>query len=110
MTTPTEIIARLDGALARRGEDVLLRKSNSVAGQVTVKGRIRFYRPDEIEGIIVQGDSKVVISPTGLDTFGIPPSNGYVVIADTPRRIIAVNAIRDGGTLVRIDMQCRGIS
>lgn len=108
MTTPAEIIARLDDALARRGEDMFLRKTNTATGQITVKGRIRSYKPDEIEGIIVQGDSKVIISPTGLGAFGVPPPNGYVVVAGTPRRIISANAIRDGGTLVRIDMQVRG--
>jgi hypothetical protein len=64
--TPAQMIADLDEALARVGSTVALRKTNTTTGQVTVKARVRFYAPAEIAGIIEQGDSKVVLSPTGL--------------------------------------------
>lgn len=106
--TPTGMIARLDAALLRRGEDVKLRKTNTAVGEMTVRARVRFYKPDEIAGIVQQGDSKVLISPTGLAVFGVPPQNGFVVVAGVPRRIIAPNPIRVAGTLVRIELQVRG--
>jgi len=106
--TPADMIAELDGALAFAGSDVVLRKTNSAVGQITVRARVRFYKPDEIAGIIQQGDSKVVLSPTGLDAFGVPPQNGFVVVDGSPRRIIAPNPIRIQGTLVRIELQVRG--
>ncbi|RUU29761.1 hypothetical protein [Mesorhizobium sp. M6A.T.Ce.TU.016.01.1.1] len=106
--TPAGTIARLDDALSRRGQDVKLRKSNTATGEVTVKARVRFYKPAELVGIIQQGDSKVVISPTGLTSFGVPPANGYVIVDDIPRRIIAPTPIRVAGTLVRIELQVRG--
>jgi hypothetical protein len=106
--TAAELIADLDAALARVGQDVILRKMNSTTGQLTVRARVRFYKPDEIAGIIQQGDSKVVLSPTGLGDFGVPPQNGYVVVNGTPRRIISPNPIYVGGTLVRIELQVRG--
>jgi hypothetical protein len=106
--TPAQQIADLDAALARRGTSVQLRKTNTHVGQVTVLAKWRGYKPDEIAGIIQQGDSKVIISPTGLDAFGIPPQNGYVVISNVPRRIIAPTPIYDGGVLVRIELQVRG--
>lgn len=106
--TPAGMIARLDAALARRGQDVILRKTNTVTGQVTVRARVRDYRADELVGIIQHGASKVVVSPTGLTTFGVPPKNGFVVVDGQPRRIESVNPIRVAGTLVRIDMMVMG--
>jgi hypothetical protein len=73
-----------------------------------VPARVRFYKPTEVVGIIEAGDSLIVVSPTGLETFGLPTSNGYVVVNGSPRRIIAPNPIYVGGTLVRIDLQVRG--
>ena len=106
--TPAAMIARLDGALERRGEDVFLRKTNTAVGQLAVRARVRFYRPTELVGLIVQGDSKVVISGTGLSVFGVPPINGYVVSNGVPRVIKGVTPTRQDGVLVRVDMQVRG--
>ena len=106
--SPSEQIAHLDAALSRRGTTIQLRKTNTATGQISVLAKWRGYKPDELTGIIQQGDSKVIISPTGLDAFGIPPQNGYVVIDNAPRRIIAPNPIYDGGVLVRIELQVRG--
>jgi hypothetical protein len=107
--TPAQMIADLDEALARVGSTVALRKTNTTTGQVTVKARVRFYAPAEIAGIIEQGDSKVVLSPTGLGAFGVPPQGGFVVTADgTPRRIITPTPIYVADTLVRIELQVRG--
>lgn len=101
-------IARLDAALIRRGEDVLLRKTNSVVGQITVRASVRTYGADEIVGIIAAQDREVTISPTGLETFGLPPVNGYVVIDGVPARIMSVKPARPGGVLTRVDLQVRG--
>lgn len=106
--TPAEMIADLDAALLRVGSTVKVRKTNTAVGQVEVRARVRFYKPDEIAGIIQQGDSKVVLSPTGLESFGVPPQNGFVVVDGSPRRIISTNAIRVADVLVRIEAQVRG--
>lgn len=106
--TPAQQIADLDAALRRRGTTVQLRKANTHVGQLDVLAKWRGYKPDEIAGIIQQGDTKVVISPTGLDAFGVPPQNGYVVLTGIPRRIVSANPIYDGGVLVRIELQVRG--
>jgi len=106
--TPAQMIADLDAALAEVGETVLLRKTNTHVGQASVKARMRFYKPDELTGILQQGDSKVVVSPTGLESFGVPPQNGFVVAGGVPRRIISVTPIRVADVLVRIEMQVRG--
>jgi hypothetical protein len=106
--TPTQLIADLDAALARVGQTVQLRKTNSATGQLAVRARVRFYKPNEIVGIIQQGDSKVILSPTGLSDFGVPPQNGFVVVNNSPRRIIAPNPIYVDDMLVRIELQVRG--
>jgi hypothetical protein len=106
--TPAGMISRLDASLAKHGQDVTLRKTNSTDGQVTVRARVRFYKPDEIAGIIQQGDSKVILSPTGLGEFGVPPQNGFVVVNGSPRRIILPNPMYVDATLVRIELQVRG--
>lgn len=106
--TPAQMIADLDAALAAVGQDVLLRKTNTAVGQLAARARVRGYKPDEIVGLIGAGDTKIVISPTGLEAFGIPPANGFVVVNGVPRRIMMPNPIYVGGTLVRIDLQVRG--
>jgi len=106
--TPAQQIADLDAALERRGTAIQLRKTNSAAGQVTVPAKWRGYKPDEVMGIILAGDTKVILSPTGLETFGIPPQNGYAVVGGVPRRIIVPTPIYDGGVLVRIELTVRG--
>ncbi|MBN9235099.1 MULTISPECIES: hypothetical protein [Phyllobacteriaceae] len=106
--TPAQQIADLDAALARRGTSIQLRKTNSATGQVTVPAKWRGYLPQEVIGIIQAGDTKVIVSPTGLEAFGIPPQNGFAVLAGIPRRIIAPTPIYDGGVLVRIELAVRG--
>ncbi|MBR2689170.1 MAG: hypothetical protein IKE42_15060 [Aquamicrobium sp.] len=106
--TPAQQIADLDAALARRGTSIHLRKTNSAVGQVTVPAKWRGYKPDEVMGIIRAGDTKIVVSPTGLATFGIPPQNGYAVIDGAPRLIVVPLPIYDGGVLVRIELTVRG--
>lgn len=106
--TPAAAIAMLERQLTAHGQDIVVRKTNSATDQVTVRAKVRFYKPDEVVGIIVAGDSKIVISPTGLESFGVPPSNGFVVVDGAPRRIIAANPIHIAGELVRIDLQVRG--
>jgi hypothetical protein len=106
--SPAAMIARLDDALSRRGQDVILRTGNTSVGQAAARARVRGYKPSEVIGIIQQGDSKVVVSASSLTTFGVPTTTGYVVIDGLPRRIISVVPIRPGGTLVRVDLQVRG--
>lgn len=106
--TPAELIADLDASLMRRGTLVQLRKSNSAEGQVSVPAKWRGYKPAEVIGLIQAGDTKVILSPTGLEEFGVPPQNGFVVIDGKPRRIIVPTPIFDRGVLVRIELAVRG--
>jgi len=104
--TPAEIIGSLDAQIADHGEAVKLRTGNSAVGEVATNAFVRGYRPDEIVGIIQQGDSKAILSPTGLGA--VPVQNGYLVVGGTPRRIISVNIVRLAGSIVRHELQLRG--
>lgn len=107
--TPATAIAMLDRQIAAHGEDVILRKTNSATGQVTVRAKVRDYEPQEFVGLVKQGDNEVIVSPTGLESFGLPVVNGYVVIAGAAKRVEGPpNVIRVAGTVVRIEMQVRG--
>lgn len=127
-TSPAAVIARLDAALARRGEDVVLRRNTLGPGNVavpflaTVRGHVRGYKPAELTGTIIQGDSHVILSPTDIETAGWPgPTTGTVtgdprvprkadavIIQGTPRQVMAAEPIYLAGTLVRINLQVRG--
>jgi len=106
--TATARIVRLDDALTRRGETVILRTGNTTVGQVSVRASVRAYGPNEIIGLISAQDREVTVSPTGLETFGAPTTSGFVVINGTPCRVISVRPFRPGGVLTRIDLQVRG--
>jgi len=124
-------IRDLDAALALDGEDIVLRRVTGAANQAhfdcTCQAFVRGYQPHELiagSGII-QGDSKVIISPTQIDAAGWPGAQAVTSPPSTidpriPRKgdIVVVNGIARGvqgasptnidGVLVRIDMQVRG--
>jgi hypothetical protein len=109
--TPAGMISRLDDALRRRGQDIVLRNGNTTAGQVTVRAHVRTVKArDELIGGLVQGDKIVRISPTGLGSFGEPKKGQIVVIEGKPHAIVAEpEFLRPAGTLARINMIVRGL-
>lgn len=106
--TPAAAIAMLDQQLAEHGQTVILRNTNSATGQATVSGFVRGFRPNEIAGTIKQNDLKVVVSPTGLTSFGNPAAGGYVVVNDVPRAIQSAELFKLDDTVVRIEIHVLG--
>lgn len=107
--TPAQIIADLDGALQRVGQDVKLRHGNSAAGEVTARALVRGIKAAEFASWMQQSDRKVVVSPTSLAVFGEPKDGEFVVFDGKPRRIVGEpELIRVAGTLVRVNMVVRG--
>ncbi|MBS7545114.1 hypothetical protein [Ancylobacter oerskovii] len=124
--TPAEIIADLDTALSHFGADAVLRRvtwagGNSTNDDVTVRIQARGYTPRELTGNIVQGDTKVILSPTQLVAAGwptvpqtdgtdarVPRKGDKLVIAGRVRNVEAAAPIYVGGELLRIEMQVRG--
>lgn len=108
MFSAAEAIAELDDALALAGQDIGLQVVTAgVAGTAAdCRALVRGYKPSELVGGIVQNDSKVILSPTGLAT--IPVRGMKAVIGGVPRHIEAAEQIKMDDTLVRIVMWVKG--
>ena len=75
--TTAQAIADLDFALSEAGEPCVLRRPGFIGMtpdpvDVTVMARVRTYKPSQIVGAILQGDSNAVPSPTGVLAAGWP--------------------------------------
>lgn len=112
--TPAEMIADLDAALARRGEEIVVRRYTATTGtprpkiDITVRAAVRPVKPEELVGGIDQTFSKVVLSPTGLSAL-LPLRKGdKVVIQGRERNIEFPKPIVDGDKLVRINLTVAG--
>jgi hypothetical protein len=75
--TPAGMISRLDAALSRRGEDVVLsrivkRGASNVTVTVTCRARVTAVSAKKIAGTITQTDLEVILSPTQLLAAGFP--------------------------------------
>jgi hypothetical protein len=112
--TPVEAIADLDQAVASWGEDVILRRTTGtqqVPLDVSVRAAVRGYRPHELVGPIVQGDRRVILSPTEMQRaqWTWPPrTNDKCLIEGKQFTVQAVDPIKIAGALVRIELQVRG--
>lgn len=111
--TPTAAIAALDRQLAAHGQSVTLRRFTGVGSartftDATVRAFVRDYRPDELAGGIVQGDTVVTLSPTDVAAGGLPKIGDKVVIDGRERTVQAAPPVRIAGMVVRINLQVRG--
>ncbi|MBB3297897.1 MULTISPECIES: hypothetical protein [unclassified Rhizobium] len=103
-------IAALDRALARAGETIVLRKSNAASPSIQIMAHVRKVSSDEIDGTTIrQNDRKVIISPTGLEDFGLPQAGGFALIDNEPHAIIGKpDYMKMADTVVRIEMFVKG--
>lgn len=116
MSAASEAIADLDAELAETGQNVTLRRLVANGADITRPFRafVRGYRPDELVGGIDQGDTLVVMSPTGLPTeFADADAtrlrqNDLIEIDGKERNVEYVDPVRINGTLVRINALVRG--
>lgn len=117
----------LERQLAAHGQDVRLQRltgTQQVFFEVTCRALVRGYEPRELIGGILQGDSKVILSPGEIEANGwpgpnssatptaqdrrIPRKDDKVVIAGKTRNVEAGAPIYLAGELVRIELQVRG--
>lgn len=120
--TPAEAIDALDRALARCGEDIVLRRTGV---DLPVRAHVRTFRQEELTGGVMLGDLKVILSPTGLDDAdwlaaipaGTPPfdpdrrvprRNEKAIVQGRLRNVENPMPIMMGGELVRIELVVRG--
>jgi len=106
-------IAELDAAIAGYGQTVELQRTAvdavgdvSVAESVMCPAKVRQYGPQDLEAAVT--DIQVILSPSGLGSFGVPSRDDRVVIAGNPSLIVQVAPLYYGGTLVRVNLLCRG--
>jgi hypothetical protein len=128
MPTVAQIeIVELDRSLAVDGEDFVLRRVIGAGHQANVdvlcRGFVRGYAPEELTETIIQGDAKVILSPSqiiraqwpggesvagaGLDRR-VPRRGDKAIIQGKARNIEAAMPIYIADELVRIELQTRG--
>ncbi len=109
------MIDRLDAALTGYGQTVTLQRTtvDSATGAITVSesvdcaAAVRTTGPQDLEaGEVVP--IRVIVSPTGLGTFGIPSRDDRLLIAGDPANITQVAPLYYGGQLVRVHLTARG--
>jgi len=112
--TPQVLIARLDAAIAGYGQTVVLQRTAvdaagdvTVAEQVECPAAVRNFGPQDLEAGEVT-EIKVVLSPTGLGSFGLPSRDDRIVIEGNPSNITQIAPLSYGGQLVRVNLLCRG--
>jgi len=105
--TPAGAIARLDDALSRRGQTVVVRRASGPA-DATVIGNVRGFKPAELVGGIAQGDISVVLSPTGLADFLPLKRNDKVLVDGGVKNVEMAENIKIKDVIVRINLQVRG--
>lgn len=121
-------VAALDNALARAGEDIILRRIYGQAPRtnnvdVTVRAAVRAFQPNELLGGIMQTDNKIIISPTDIAKAGwpggelpsatvadpkLPRITDRVIVQGRVRTILVVQPIYVEDDLVRIEMRVLG--
>lgn len=122
--------ASLDRMLTRYGQDITLRRivgtTNPVNVDCTVRAFVRGYKPDELVGGVIQGDSHVIIAGADIDAAQWPggepvqsppratdprvPRKGDKVIIEGRLRNVEVAApvYMAAGDLLRVNLTVRG--
>jgi hypothetical protein len=122
MSEASSCIADLDAALAEAGEDIRLVRLTLAAGGEQIpfsadcRGLVRQYQPQELVGGIIQGDTKVILSPTqlaarqwpGPGLAPLPQKGDRVLIQGRQRNVEAVEPFYVADVLVRLELTVRG--
>lgn len=108
--TPGQMIADLDDSLLIAGQTITLKRGSPSApsAMVMVKGTARDYRLQELTGQLKQGDTHVVLSPTGLGSYGLPKRGDFVVISGRTRSVESAVTFEPQDVVVRIELVVRG--
>ncbi len=112
--TPQTLIARLDAAIAGYGQTVTLQREtrNATGGVISTEelncpAAVRKFGPQDLEAGEVQ-EIRVVLSPTSLGTWGVLARDDRILIGGNEANIIQIAPMEYGGTLVRVNLLCRG--
>lgn len=90
---PATALGIVDRMLTVHGQSVILRRitgtgNNQVSFDAQVRAWVTGYLPQELSGSIIQGDSKVILSPTDIKAAGWPGPNSLAISGDihVPRK------------------------
>lgn len=125
--TSAAAVAALDQALARAGEDIIIRRTSGAAPniltyEVTCRAFVRTYRlrQEKLQSGLSEGDWMVIMSPTEIMATNWPGASPAVPDPQLPRRgdkavfhgrertINAVDPIYMANQLVRIEFSATG--
>lgn len=119
----------LDQMLRTDGQEVILRRVVGTTVQTSVDctcmAFVRGYRPEELVGAVIQGDSEVIISATDIIAAQwpggepvqsppvvsdprVPRAGDRVVVAGRVRAVISAAPIYVANELHRVNLQVRG--
>lgn len=126
MSATSEMEVReLNSALAADGQDITLRRFSGTTTRtnidVQVRAFVRHYEAKELTPATVQGDTKIIMSPTEIIAAGwpgaeppgaadarVPRRGDQVLVVGTPRQVQNAYPIYIDNDLVRIELQVRG--
>ena len=120
----------MERMLSRYGQDVILRRSVGTSPQTnvdcTVRAFVRGYKPDELVGGVIQGDSHVIIAGADIDAAQwpggqplqnppratdprVPRKGDKVIIEGRLRNVEVADPVYMGtGDLLRVNLTVRG--
>jgi hypothetical protein len=103
-------IQMLDSEIDDNGQDIsLVLVAPSSKTTVPCRAFVRQYRPQELIGGILQGDTLVVLSPTDLAALSrLPRRNDQVTVDGAIKRVEYVEPVKLDNQLVRVNLQVRG--
>ncbi|KQP61063.1 hypothetical protein [Methylobacterium sp. Leaf108] len=111
--SPAAAIAMLDRQIADHGQDVTLQRIvlDGDPIEVGTRASVQDYAITELVGGIVQGDRRVIFSPTGqTGPFSTVPveRNDLLIIDGRVHNVETANPVRIANVVVRINCQVRG--
>lgn len=118
MITADEAIADYRASLTRAGETIAIRRYTGSGATRTphdtdVLGRIVAYLPQELVGLVKQGDQKVIVfapdlADAGFDEPILDSDKVYVRGRELSIQAVDDNTRRIGDTLIAYELQVRG--
>lgn len=115
MTSPADLIADLNAALADAGETVTVRRYLAPTGSPRPKtdiedvpAAVRPVKPDELVGDIQQSDLVAILSPTSIGALLPLKIGDKVLIAGAEKNVQFAGPIRVQDVVVRIKLVLRG--
>lgn len=98
--------------LARNGRPMTLRRRVGTAlatfNSATVQGFLVSFAPQEVIGLVQQGDARVTISPDVGATLAAPRENDVLLVDGKAWRVMGAHALYAGTTLAGWRLWVRG--